>query len=259
VTYPLLNATVLFLGISIAALWIGRVALNAIKATATRGLTGLEEDTRRQASLAAIASVLYNHAQAAGTAAKGVVPLNIESTHGHAVQRNARPRAMENVQSANQTCWRPVRMRAAGYTLIELLTSLSVVAILAWVSVPQLASLMLDTRVKTTAFDVYTTMVYARSEAIKRNTNVDVIPTGGNWKNGWTVQAGVTVLKTVAPSTSGLDDITNPATLTYGGDGRLTNPGTVTYVLGISANPQVTARRVIVDTSGRPTLRQGLL
>jgi type IV fimbrial biogenesis protein FimT len=160
---------------------------------------------------------------------------------------------------ATRPAWRAIPLRAAGFTVPELLTSLAVVAIIAGLSVPAFTGLMLDTRVKTAAFDVYTTMVYARSEAIKRNTNVDIIPNGGNWKNGWTVQAGATVLKKVGPSTSGLDDITSPpAVITYRNDGRLTALGTVTYVLGVSSNPNVTTRRVIVDTSGRPSIRQGM-
>ena len=66
------------------------------------------------------------------------------------------------------------------------------------------------------------------------------------------------MLKTVAPATTGLDDIAAPATLTYGGDGRLTDPGTITYVISVTGNPNVTARRVIVDTGGRAMIRQGL-
>jgi hypothetical protein len=72
------------------------------------------------------------------------------------------------------------------------------------------------------------------------------------------VQAGAIVLKTVGSSTSGLDDMTSPAVITYRNDGRLTSPGGVTYVLGVSSNPNVTVRRVIVDTSGRPSIRQGV-
>ena len=151
-----------------------------------------------------------------------------------------------------------VPIRSAGFTVPELMTSVAVVAIIAMLSAPPLATLMLDARVKTAAFDIYTTMVYARSEAIKRNANVDILPTGGNWKNGWTVQVGGTVLKVVAPAASGLDDVTAPAVVTFGGNGRLTTPGAVTYVLGASSNAEVTTRRVIVDMSGRPSIRHGV-
>ena len=151
-----------------------------------------------------------------------------------------------------------LRGRCAGFTVPELMTTLTVLGVVTAVSVPSLSGVMLDARVKTVAMDVYNTMVYARSEAIKRNATVDIVPTGGNWKNGWTVQAGGTVLKTVGPATNGMDDMVSPSTISFRGDGRLTMPGTVTCVLNVSSNPEVTARRVIVDMSGRPSIRQGL-
>jgi type IV fimbrial biogenesis protein FimT len=149
--------------------------------------------------------------------------------------------------------------RPAGFTLIELIISVAVLAIVIALAVPSLTNLMLDAGLKTTAIDVYNTMAYARSEAIKRNATVDIIPTGGNWKNGWTVQVGATVLKTVGPSTTSMDikQIPTPGTISYDGTGRLTPPGSVTYELSVSGNPHVTPRRVIVDMSGRATIRRG--
>jgi type IV fimbrial biogenesis protein FimT len=249
VFFDVLNATVLFLGTAIAAVAIARIALKAIKVPAAKRLSSLEQELREQAQRAVIAAAMRcpNPSSQEPAPARGPIP-----------QGTAQQPALDSLQPANQPCWRPARLRAAGFTLPELLTSLSVMAVLAWVSAPHLGALMLDTRVKTAAFDMYSTMIYARSEAIKRNTAVDIIPTGGNWKNGWTVQVGATVLRTVAPAASGLDDIVTPAALTYSGDGRLTSLGTVTYVLAVSGNPNVTVRRVIVDTSGRPSIRQGL-
>ena len=154
---------------------------------------------------------------------------------------------------------RAVPRHAGGFTIIELVTCVAVLAIVIAFAVPGLTNLILDTGLKTASIDVYNTMIYARSEAIKRNATVDVIPSGGNWKNGWTVQIGATVLKSVGPSTTRMDDITTPAVISYSGTGRLTTPGTVTYVLSLSANPNVTPRRVVVDTGGRPSIRRGLL
>ncbi len=159
----------------------------------------------------------------------------------------------------NQTSGRAPRRRTSGFTIIELVTAVAVLAIVTALAIPGLTNLLLDAGLKTASVDVYNTMIYARSEAIKRNATVDVVPNGGNWKNGWTVQIGATVLKTVGPSTTSMDDITTPAIISYSGTGRLTTPGTVTYVLNVSANPHVTPRRVVVDMGGRPSIRRGLL
>ena len=159
--------------------------------------------------------------------------------------------------------------RSAGFTLIELIVSVAVLAIVIAFAVPSLTNLMLDAGLKTTAIDVHNTMAYARSEAIKRNATVYIIPTRCNWKTGWTVQVDATVLndctvlnegtvlKTVGSSTTSMDDITTPGIISYDGTGRLTTPGSVTYVLKVSGNPHVTPRRVIVDMSGRATIRRG--
>ena len=248
--YDLLNATVLFLGTTLAVTCVARVMLNMTKGLAFKQPRVAEGSLRAQAQLDAI--VACKRADLRGTAnrAASAAPVVFRTGYMTAAQRN--------VQAENQPHWIPARLRSAGYTLPELITSLAVVGVLGGLSVPGMTGLMLDTRAKTAAIDVYSTMVYARSEAIKRNTNVDIIPNGGNWKSGWTVQVGGTVLKTVAPETSGLDDIAAPATITDGGDGRLTDPGTITYVISVTGNPSVTARRVIVDTGGRASIRQGL-
>ncbi len=60
----------------------------------------------------------------------------------------------------------------------------------------------------------------------------------------------------MSPSTTSIE-ITTPGTISYNGTGRLTTPGSVTYELSVSDNPHVTPRRVIVDMSGRATIRQG--
>ena len=160
--------------------------------------------------------------------------------------------------AANTRAKAPTSGRIKGFTIIELITSVAVLAIIIAFAVPGLTNLLLDTGLKKAAIEVVTTMSYARSEAIKRNATVDIIPTGGNWKNGWTVQVGATVLKTVGASTTSMDDITTPGTISFASSGRLTTPGTVTYVLNVSGNPRVTPRRVIVDMSGRASIRQGM-
>ena len=159
--------------------------------------------------------------------------------------------------ASNARAGAPTSGSARGFTTIELMTCVVVLAIFIALAATGLTNLLLDTGLKKVAIEVYTTMSYARSEAIKRNATVDIIPTGGNWKNGWTVQVGATVLKTVGPSTTPMDDVTTPGTISFAGSGRLTTPGTVTYVLNVSGNPRVTPRRVIVDMSGRASIRQG--
>ena len=72
-----------------------------------------------------------------------------------------------------------------GLTLIEVLVMLLIVAILALIAIPLFTSLIQTYRVSTAAEQLYTTLQYARTEAVKRNTNVYVsVTTGDTWCYG---------------------------------------------------------------------------
>ena len=63
--------------------------------------------------------------------------------------------------------------RTAGFTLIELLVTLTVAAILLAVAVPSFQNMMLSSRLSTSANAVANALSLARSEAVKRNQNVN--------------------------------------------------------------------------------------
>src|ERR1041385_409197 len=74
-----------------------------------------------------------------------------------------------------------------GFTLPELLIVVTVMGVMIAIGVPSFAEFIRNQRVKTASFEVFASLVFARSEAITRNTSVTLTPTGGNWGNGWTV------------------------------------------------------------------------
>ena len=61
---------------------------------------------------------------------------------------------------------------AAGFTLTEMLIVLVIVGILASLALPNFKSMMQSQRVKNASYELYSALSLARSEAIKRNTNV---------------------------------------------------------------------------------------
>jgi type IV fimbrial biogenesis protein FimT len=82
--------------------------------------------------------------------------------------------------------------RAGGLTLIEVLVVMAVVAILASVAVPSLATFQrgADVRAATSAF--FTSVQVARVEAMKRGLNTYMVPAvDGQWSGGWVVFADV--------------------------------------------------------------------
>jgi type IV fimbrial biogenesis protein FimT len=146
-----------------------------------------------------------------------------------------------------------------GFTIIELMTALVILGILVVLAIPSFNDLVLSTRIKGAASDIYGALTFAKSEAIKRNTNVTVGPltAGGQWVNGWQVVAGATVLATHgALSNLKVECPTGTActqTLTYARNGRLTS-GSVALNVDLASPPtprRVPMRCVNVDLGGR--------
>lgn len=86
-------------------------------------------------------------------------------------------------------------MRARGFTLIELAVTLSILAVVAALAVPSLESFMSNSRFKTHANALQSSLLMARSESIKRRMRVvacksadqETCTTSGGWEQGWIV------------------------------------------------------------------------
>ncbi len=83
----------------------------------------------------------------------------------------------------------------AGFTLIELIAVLLILAILTTIGIPSFNEALRNNRLTTSTNDLVTAMNLARSEAIKRGQSVTVrkvdasscTATGTNWEDGWDV------------------------------------------------------------------------
>ncbi|NOQ77117.1 MAG: prepilin-type N-terminal cleavage/methylation domain-containing protein [Methylococcaceae bacterium] len=77
-----------------------------------------------------------------------------------------------------------------GFTLLELMITLSIAIVLTTIAIPSFMSLIRDSRMTANANDLLTTLNYARSEAITRNVQVTIKNKGEDkteWAEGWTV------------------------------------------------------------------------
>ena len=142
-----------------------------------------------------------------------------------------------------------------GFSLIELLVTISIAAVLAAIAAPSFRDFVAGQRIKTASYDISYSLTNARSEALKRNANVVMAPNGGGWQNGWTVTAGTPVVG----RHEAFSDLTvsGPATnLTYNNSGRLTsavNP----FAISSSASATATPRCVSIDLTGLPKSKAG--
>jgi len=143
----------------------------------------------------------------------------------------------------------------AGFTAIELVIAMAIAAILVAVAGPSLADLLAAQRVKTTTFDFYAALALARSEAIKRNTVVNIAPRNGDFANGWDIRVGGVVLSSRLGLSPVAISVPVGVTLAYDQDGRLTSSGRYDVRLMATGNANVATRCVTVDPAGRPSIR----
>lgn len=84
-------------------------------------------------------------------------------------------------------------MRQRGFTLLELMVTLAVAAIIVTVGIPGMRQLIQNNRAATSANNLVSAMQMARSEALKRGSNVTVCASSdgatctGTWPQGWIV------------------------------------------------------------------------
>jgi type IV fimbrial biogenesis protein FimT len=139
--------------------------------------------------------------------------------------------------------------RIRGFTLVEMMTVLAVVAILLTVAAPSFSDFIVTQRIRNASYELFADLSYARSEALKRNGTVDVASASGTsaWAGGWTISVTASGTTTTLRSHAAFPDsmvITGPSNaLSFARDGRTT--------LGLGA---AEATFVIDDTAGKTTI-----
>jgi type IV fimbrial biogenesis protein FimT len=147
------------------------------------------------------------------------------------------------------------RRALSGFTIIEMMIVVLIMAVLAALAAPSMRNMVLTQRVKTASFDVFSGLVLARSEAIKRNTSVTITPTGADWVNGWSATDPLGAVLARQDPFTGLS-ITGPANITFNGAGRLT-AAVVPISLTSPDIPVDNNRCITIDLSGRPISKVG--
>jgi type IV fimbrial biogenesis protein FimT len=157
---------------------------------------------------------------------------------------------------------RPCCRSSQGFTLIEVMTVVAMIAIVSAIAAPSFRSFIGTMNSKSAAFDLISDLSVARSEAIKLNRNTTLAPVSGDWVNGWRVtDANNNVLRERAALSSSLS-ISGDATaagVTFRPNGRLaddTAPGNLQWAVS-SSIAGVTARCVIVSPTGAARSKYG--
>jgi type IV fimbrial biogenesis protein FimT len=173
---------------------------------------------------------------------------------------------------ARRTAMRPVAVTDAGFTLIELMVTVAVFGILISMAIPNFSDLVNAQRVKAVAGDLYATLAFARSEAIKRNDYIGICAktddgsgcqNSTDWARGWIVfidtdgdgypGAVSDILK--RQDTIPKVTLTGPAgNISYQRDGRL-RASVTAFAASSPSGSHIPARSVSLDLSGRPNIK----
>lgn len=144
-----------------------------------------------------------------------------------------------------------MKAKARGFTIIETMMVIVVVAIMAAIGLPAFQQMIAIQKVKNAASRLQTALILTRSEALKRNANVTLAPaTAGQWNAGWKIldPNGGADLASYGAATA--VTVTGPASIVYQSSGRVNSTTAATFKFS-SANTQ-DIRCVSVSLSGVP-------
>lgn len=139
---------------------------------------------------------------------------------------------------------------ARGFTLVELMTVLVILAVLAGLAMPSFTEMIAAQRARAAASALYDSLVLARSEALKRNTSTTISVSNSNLASGWSVLAGAATLRS-QEAFPGLTFSPAAPSITYNFYGRLSaGSGNVK----VTSSGSVQCWMVTVDVSGRASV-----
>lgn len=164
---------------------------------------------------------------------------------------------------------RQVRVRNAGFTLVEMIVAVAVFAIVATVALPAIDNFMANGRMSNSVNQLVAELVYAKSEAVKRSATVTLCASGdqatcsGGWGDGslafldvdadGVVEAadGDEILRRSQGSDPGLTLTATRRAVTFNPRGTTFQTMSVTFC---SSNASVDGRAIILNQVGRHRL-----
>ncbi|WP_169257652.1 GspH/FimT family pseudopilin [Aromatoleum toluvorans] len=144
------------------------------------------------------------------------------------------------------------QVSSAGFSLVELMIAVAVLAILAAIGYPSFQDLLASQRVRAASSALYDSMLVARSEALQRNANATFVI--ADLATGWSVQVGGNDVHAQS-ALPGLSFNPSAPAIAYGPTGRLITGANT--AITVSASGTSTQRCIRLDTTGRPRLSEG--
>jgi type IV fimbrial biogenesis protein FimT len=153
-----------------------------------------------------------------------------------------------------------MRARHGGFTVIEAMVVVAIIAIVAGFAAPSMNQLIRTQKVRSISYDFFADLTYARSEAIARGHNVGIASKGGtNWGvNGWMVRdlTDDVLLRDQGPRSSGVSFTADTNSLIFVPTGRTAANAAFT-IKPVESAPDDQKRCIRITPSGRPNSTTG--
>lgn len=170
----------------------------------------------------------------------------------------------------------PMRKSASsGFTLIEVMITLAIIGIAMAIAIPSMQTLLNNQKMKSASFDLVTTVMQARSEAMKWGApsggipEISMVASAGGLSDGWCVtftSASICdVLDDASPgpdvmlankATAKITYSALPKPIVFGHSGRLLSDAAFAAapvrILVKDTEEAATARCVVIDSNGNP-------
>jgi len=154
----------------------------------------------------------------------------------------------------------PASARVRGFSLIEMIVTISITAVLATLAGPSMTETMARHRVQDASSDLCAVLLKARADALMLNNDISVLPIGGNWAAGWQIPDPINTGKNLQahePTQRVAITLSGANSVVYQFNGRIRGGIGIKFnvsssVVGISA-----AKCIAVDPSGRPYTQDG--
>lgn len=144
-----------------------------------------------------------------------------------------------------------------GLTLIELMVTLGVLAIVLAVGAPQLGNISSGNKATTVVNQLNGDLAYARSEAATRNRAITLLSNNGtDWSDGWQILDGATVVRNANAAPGQITLTGTVGTFAFNADGSQ-NGGNLSFQVcgpSLSGKP---SKVIGVNTTGRTHLISG--
>ena len=154
-----------------------------------------------------------------------------------------------------------------GFTLVELMIVLVIVAVILMIAAPSYSILIQRTKLKSYANEVVASIYLARSEAIKRNSDMKLCVSnngtsctgGGSWEQGWIVvmdDPNGPVVKHQQALSSGiiLFELASFSTITFQPSG-VVSPSATLKLCQQTPSVGIEEKLVTVSVTGRPRIQ----